>query len=371
MGPVGWILAICAGNGAVLAALVASNPANRAANRFLALLLALISLRLLIYVLGFAGAFDAAPWLTFLPLDASLAFGALLWLYVDALTQGRAAARWLVHLLPAAAQIAYQAAAFALPLPAKWAWYTGPHLHVVEPVVLLFVLLSSAVYVGFAWRRHQRYQHWLDANFADREAWRLTWLRLMIAAFALALLLAAMLALWSAWVESLDYFQRTPVMFGFSLLVYVMGLLGWRHGAVAYPRPVAEAEPANQERRADYVDLCARWRHRVDTAEWWREEQVTLAEIARRLGVSERTLSRGLRDGGQTNFNEFINTMRVAAVQRLISAGADGDLLGLALECGFNSKASFNRAFKASTGQTPSGWRSAAQLSPIAEPIVI
>jgi AraC-like DNA-binding protein len=51
---------------------------------------------------------------------------------------------------------------------------------------------------------------------------------------------------------------------------------------------------------------------------------------------------------------------------RAITDGGSGDLLAIALEYGFSSKASFNRAFLRHTGMTPSRWRSSAsQIPPI------
>ena len=56
------------------------------------------------------------------------------------------------------------------------------------------------------------------------------------------------------------------------------------------------------------------------------------------------------------NFNELINTYRIQAVkERLIDPGYSHlSILGIAFESGFNSKATFNRAFKQFTQQTPS-----------------
>lgn len=369
------MFAIAACNGFALAALIAATRAGPPARGFLAALIALVSLRLCSYVLGFAGAYDAHPWLTFAPLDASAAFGPLLFLYVAALTRGPPR-RWWVHLVPAGIQLGYSLACFALPLPAKWRWYSGVHLDVVEPVAMALILAQGTGYVGAAWRRHARYQRWLDERFAKREAWRLGWLRAMILAFAAALALTLAAALWDAFVSPLDYFGRVPVLLGFALLAYLLGLLGWRHAAERYP-PETPADPDGERAppRTDYRLLAERWRERVAAAGWWREEGLALADLARRLAVSERTLSRGLREGAGENFNGFVNALRVAAVQRAILDGDGSDLLGLALASGFASKASFNRAFRRVTGQTPSAWRTerrrTAQISPIAGPAAI
>jgi len=365
VGTLSWILTLLAFNGGVLATLVATGRGNRIANRLLAILVGLISLRLMIYVIGFAGLYDNHPWLTFAPLDASLAFGPLLWLYTCALTRGRLPSNWKQHFMPAALQLAYFVAAFALPLDIKLHWYRGAHLDVVEPLGLAALLLSSSAYLVAAWRRQCGYQRWLDEGFADRDQWRLGWLTVIVAAFAVTLGVAVAAAMIDRLVAPLDYFGRTPVIVASSLLAYALGLLGWRHAALNLPNQTARLEgkaPRAKVTRA--ATSFAIWARRVETQGWWREEGITLSGIARQLGVSERTLSRGLSEGSDGNFNSFINGLRVSAVMRAIVSGTDQDLLTIALESGFNSKASFNRAFLKHTGMTPSRWRAVASQNP-------
>lgn len=361
MGPFGWILALLALNGAILASLTVNAKGNRRANRFLAALILVIAARSLVYVFGFAGAYDAAPWLTFLPLDASLALGPLLWLYVATMTGGSPPARWRWHLVPAAAQLTYFAIAFALPLKPKWSWYSGAHLHIVEPLGLALVLLSCAGYLAAASHRQRLYQAWLDETYGNREEWRLTWLSAMLAAFAVTLLIAIVAALWSLAVGGIDYFHRAPAIVATSILAYALGLLGWRYAETVYPsRPVAlitDSQSTDPNKRSR--ELFQSWRTRVEKSNWWRDDKLTAPDLARKLAVSERALSRGLRAGGDCNFNQFINRFRVDAVSAALMSGYRGDLLSLALDCGFNSKASFNRAFRAHTGFSPSQWRSA------------
>ncbi len=352
-------------NGVLMGALLVTSGHNRTANRLLSALVVLISVRLAIYVLGFAGVYDEHPWITFAPLDASLAFGPLLWLYVEALTRGRLPAHWRLHLLPAASQIAYSCVAFALPLGAKLRWFQGPHLNWIEPAGLVALLASCTVYLALAWRRQHDYQQWLDDSFADRERWRLGWMTAILAAFAATAATAAVTAIIDAAVTPVDYFGRTTVVIASSLLAYALGLLGWRHGALDLPaQPLTEEIPEPRPSRA--ASAFPAWSRRVDAGGWWREEGLTLSEVARRLATSERTLSRALSEGAGCNFNAFVNGLRVEAVMRAINAGARDDLLTLALDCGFNSKASFNRAFLRHTGMPPSRWRaSAAQIPPI------
>ena len=78
---------------------------------------------------------------------------------------------------------------------------------------------------------------------------------------------------------------------------------------------------------------------------------------ARRVGTNTSYLSRAINEGLGLNFNEMINRMRAEDVARRIEAEASPNFLQLALEAGFSSKATFNRAFRAVHGVSPSDYR--------------
>jgi len=92
---------------------------------------------------------------------------------------------------------------------------------------------------------------------------------------------------------------------------------------------------------------------------------ISLASLAERMQLSSGQISRLVNDGLAQNFSEAINRMRVEAVQeRLRDPSEKRDVLELAFDCGFNSKASFNRSFKTFTGTTPTQFRTSAAGSP-------
>jgi AraC-like DNA-binding protein len=93
-----------------------------------------------------------------------------------------------------------------------------------------------------------------------------------------------------------------------------------------------------------------------DTQQPWLDPELTLSQLAAQTGMNASQLSFLLNTGFEKNFNDFVNSYRVAAVeaQKNNPAYAHLSLLGIAFECGFNSKATFNRAFKKITGRTPS-----------------
>jgi AraC-like DNA-binding protein len=363
MGPLSLSLAIGAANGFALSVLLAFTARRRWANLALAALIALLALRLGPYILGYAGAYDSHRWLTFLPFDLSFAYGPLLWIYVRMLTEGAAPPRWRLHLAPAAIQLAYWLVCFALPLDAKWSWYTGGHLGIVAPIGAALGLSTAGAYLAASWRAAQRYQHWLDGTFANRDEARLQTLRVLLAAFAVTLAVAAGFAITTWFIVPLDYFARFPLMVAFAGLSYALGLQGWRNASLEYPpyRPAPDTvvdPPATPAPAVDYAAQGEAWRARTVQAGWWRDETLDLASLARELGASPRTLSRVLSEGLNQTFREFIGRIRVEAVARALADPANKDpILQIALAAGFNSKASFNRAFQAYQGMTPSAWR--------------
>lgn len=91
----------------------------------------------------------------------------------------------------------------------------------------------------------------------------------------------------------------------------------------------------------------------------YREPELKVADLAQRLGVAEHKLSRLITRGlGEKNFNQMLNRHRVAyACKRLLDPDDKASILGISGDAGFGSLGPFNRAFKAVTGKTPTGFR--------------
>jgi AraC-like DNA-binding protein len=79
------------------------------------------------------------------------------------------------------------------------------------------------------------------------------------------------------------------------------------------------------------------------------------------LGISRHKLSQVINTGQNKNFHKLINEYRIRDVKDMLfdPAYAHFSVLGIAYECGFNSKSAFNRIFKEETGFTPSEFKRA------------
>lgn len=82
-------------------------------------------------------------------------------------------------------------------------------------------------------------------------------------------------------------------------------------------------------------------------------EDITLRNVAAMLGYDFHYLSRCQHEMFHINFRQFINIYRIEYAKRLILE-EKMPITEAAMECGFQSVRSFNRAFKNITGFTPS-----------------
>ncbi len=104
------------------------------------------------------------------------------------------------------------------------------------------------------------------------------------------------------------------------------------------------------------------WKLRITelftTQKMYEDPELSLTDLARQLQTNPSQLSKIINQGFSQNFNDFVNAYRVKAVQQKLRSGEQQTqtLLGIAYDCGFNSKATFNRAFKKVTGVSPKEW---------------
>lgn len=87
--------------------------------------------------------------------------------------------------------------------------------------------------------------------------------------------------------------------------------------------------------------------------------ELKLPVLAEKVGLPAHQLSRLINEKFGKTFTDYINELRVHEfIRRLRHAQYQGySIYGIALDVGFNSKSSFNTAFKKITGKTPSEYK--------------
>ncbi len=85
------------------------------------------------------------------------------------------------------------------------------------------------------------------------------------------------------------------------------------------------------------------------------DHELTLKDLAAKIGTNAHSLSRALNAELGMNFSDFVNHFRIEEAMRIMSGDDrdDWDVIDVCFETGFNSLSSFYRVFKMHTGMTP------------------
>ena len=361
--------------GAILAGLavgiglLARRTGDRRAQTWLGALVLLTAVTFGNSLLCEVGACSEFEQLYFLPLDFSLAIGPLVYLYVRERVRPGLEPRDAAHALLPLAQFAFWASVgFRNVAFKEWLWVT-----VVSPVVgpasgVLFVVVSGG-YVWAALRLVRR-----AAGAPGWEQARVQWLGrfLRTVSVLLGVLTAYQVADavlgFGAGVNPYNW-----PWYAFSKHVAYVGVLvaltlhGWDqlHPTRWMPAvPHAARVTTYGLGAAELAAEAARVRAYVEAERPYRNPDLTLGLLADALGLSDKVLSYVLNEGMGTAYAPYINGLRVADARRALAdpSAAHLSVLAVGLDAGFSSKATFNRAFKAATGQTPSEVRRKAPL---------
>lgn len=96
----------------------------------------------------------------------------------------------------------------------------------------------------------------------------------------------------------------------------------------------------------------------LEEEELYLDPKLSLTILADHVNTSSNKLSWLINQDKRANFYHFINSYRLEHFKRVavLPENQNLTLLGIAFECGFNSKTTFNEYFKKSMGLTPRSW---------------
>lgn len=160
----------------------------------------------------------------------------------------------------------------------------------------------------------------------------------------------------SAQLKAAWYFTTVAVIFAIVcyLLFKVLRQPQLFDGMSAYEQSLAQAPQIEREEVASKV--FASVEQVIIDDELYKKPRLSVTDISEATGLHVKDISWAINQASQQNFCEFINGLRVKAVQQQILIGSAGkaSLLDMAFASGFNSKSTFNAAFKKVVGLTPS-----------------
>ena len=363
------ILFICILQGVIFAALLFFRylRSKKSADFWLASLLILLCSGLITPFIGFANVYDRNQWLTYFPFGITYGYSVCIWFYVLTLTNAKRKFEpkdWLLF-IPSLVYLIFRFYLFAQNLEFKSGFNKNYYQPLVNPFVAVTEFAWNFAVLYFTIKHYRKYRAWLDENFSDTEKIKFDWLRNFLYIFTFVFVLSAVFDLTGSFISPLSYVQYFYFELVLAFVTYYLAIAGYlRSQTIAVNFTEAEVEKieaaATEDKKpllpADELEtLKAKLQNLMRNEKPFLDSQLTLSVLAKQLGVNATVLSYVINNGFDRNFNDFVNEFRVNEVKNKLDGGAaeNSNLLGIALDSGFNSKATFNRAFKKFTGASP------------------
>ena len=342
-------------------------------NTVLALLVLVMSLAILGAVLGLSGYYRQWPHLIRVGDPLVLLFGPLLYFYIYLLTNGRFPKRYGLHLLPFAAYLISLFPFYTLSGADKIAFVDKVFLDKQNNTLVVGIQLMRTIHVTiyvvvslFLIRHFSRY---LKDNYSDLDQLNLDKAAVLLRLFVAISIFRVLVYTVSMGVHLNFVVTNNIISLMTSLVIYALAYSVWnRNVHVSFQSAPEMTGPAiaGERVRSTYFlteSQCALLSEKLERLfhqdKVFLESELSLTELSEKLGIPAYQTSELINRKYKEPFFDFINRRRIEEVKKRLedAAYAHYSILGIAMDCGFHSKSSFNAAFKKFTGSTPSEYR--------------
>jgi len=366
---------------------------ERLSDKLLGWVLVSLCFEIWVYMLGFGGIEILWQQLEFFPRDLGYLLGPLIYFYLksqfDSTFRFRLRDGW--HALPFIIHWVYHVTVFAQGPTFVQHWEADVHnplqLGNIEFVVLL---IQQYLYLYWSFQLYRGYRQWIKHQFSETDTISFRWYRNFLMALIVTATISLIVTLVDIWLD-LSFWQDWWGNLAGVVLIYYVSIEGYaqtqlarklvfKHELVgsepvtpdsnvpeliennssgAIRQPNVPMLPVDQAKVAvplpDLPERLSTLLSFMSSEKPYLEPDLALPDLARRMHTNPVLLSQVINAGAGKNFNDFVNEYRVDEFKRQVRDPANAHLsfLGLALDCGFNSKATFNRAFKKFTGTSP------------------
>ncbi|WP_299674357.1 AraC family transcriptional regulator [uncultured Tenacibaculum sp.] len=157
--------------------------------------------------------------------------------------------------------------------------------------------------------------------------------------------------------EILNYISYSSIWISLTVFIYIVGFYSLKQPEIFRVQLQNKKYTVKKERVNDQE--IERLTNELDNLminnKIYLNHKLTLSQLAKELKTSTNNLSWLLNNVHKSNFYDYINTYRIEDFIQKIRKGEhlNHTLLALSLDSGFNSKSTFNKAFKTIMQQTP------------------
>lgn len=333
---------------------------ERLSDKLLGWVLFLLGMEIQDYTFGFAGINVLWNELNGFPRGTALLFGPAIYFYLRSQIDQRFHLRrnHLWHLLPWFIPFMIALIIFLSGSHNVQKWQSSSlHGYLYKPSQIL-IWASYIYYFSKSLGLYKDYREWAKNQFSNQSMISFIWFRNLLYFMIVGILFKESMGLLDGFLN-LDFYQDWWWNLAMVAIIFYVGIWGY-----SQPQPTEMKFDENEPKlsspdKAQITDEEEAWKNRIEVYMLdhrpFLDPQLSLKSLASKLKTNPSVLSAVINQNFQKNFNDFVNEYRVNEFLTLAkdSHNAHYTLLALALESGFNSKSTFNRAFKKITGRTP------------------
>jgi AraC-like DNA-binding protein len=261
---------------------------------------------------------------------------------------------------------------------AKWWWYEVNNKYNIDAVFVFCNLLLFIFYIYDFTKIYKSYQIWSANRYSDLRPLNISWIRNFLIVYCIFVAITVVLSLMALLIGV----QYEKMWWAYLLnlgITYYISIYGYSYqpsnkldfriedhgnfgGKISDNNVSGNTD--TEVKNLEAVDEAGiqLWRDKI--TKYMTEEQpflnpdLRLAELANHFKINISTLSTILNHCFDKNFNDLVNEYRINGFTNSVDAGhlSQFTLLSIAYDSGFNSKTTFNRAFKKQHGMSPSDY---------------
>lgn len=228
--------------------------------------------------------------------------------------------------------------------------------------------LSSIGYNIWALVLLRKHKKNIMNQFSSIENIDLAWLRTLSLASLIVFTVNVFLFNINNYFKFAGFYELAQIAYSFSTIyVLFIGYFGIRQGRIFVDNVKVETErkiitdkktePIFSEKK-DYSDIINNLTLLMEMKQPYLDPEITLSKLSYMLKVKPETISEVLNSCLNQNFFHYINKYRIEEFKIKCTSKENKCLsvIGIAFDCGFNSKAAFYRAFNKFEGISPTAY---------------
>ncbi len=223
-------------------------------------------------------------------------------------------------------------------------------------VISIVGLIYEIAYLGAVKYELRNYRKRLRQHFSNTDKINLTWLNYMVNIFIITFSLNIISS--TIRHSSMNHLDEIAVIFGlFGFFYFINSILlkGLHQNDIFLGSSQEDASvPVNLEMKKELINKLT---DHLRKEKSYLRADLTVDQLAVELGIPPRSLSYMINNEMGHSFFDLINKYRVEEAQEEIRKAHDTTILEIMYRVGFNSKSSFNTAFKKFTGVTPTTFK--------------